>query len=554
MGKKGAAPAPPPEPSMFQDSTKENLLGVFDDLSVKLQKKVRADTINSFNGTLADIFNNVNKMKVFERSSIIRSTEDRVKFVKDYLDSVNYFKKAYQARAAQAADAAAGSEPIQPNTESKPGQMSSPMSSQYTMSTFIRDLENVLPGIEPAQVNEIRNGNIDNVDPEYLIAMEHLIENLKNKPDPTSPAEVLKTERSNRLNQLPRVEHLTDEAKLQKIRAALSSLKRDEFNFQGQQQSNVNISPTPNNTNTSVNTATSPINFANSPDSSMSMPPLANTGSYTSAIGGVMQQGQFDDVKNVQLNSTNLSDTTKLQKIHDDIFTGNTVTSAYHSLKEGCCDIPSDFYPDNSVSITAIKKLNDACRTSNCGLVDLFKKLSDREGINVDSLMNSRLMFPALRIDEARALVKGETIAFNGFKIWLSQFMDKDWMEMAEDLSIRIQRFLNLAEKDQIFIFQLTQRQRHIIKKVKVKYGQDHISHLYHRFANQTMNDVMTTPELHHAFVGDKLDIFYEDLAAFMKYFDTYYGGPHRFSFVKMMGFFIANADLLDLNFDSVIN
>ena len=40
---------------MFQDSIRDNLLGVFDELSVKLQKKVRADTVNSFNGTLANI-------------------------------------------------------------------------------------------------------------------------------------------------------------------------------------------------------------------------------------------------------------------------------------------------------------------------------------------------------------------------------------------------------------------------------------------------------------------------------------------------------------------
>jgi len=68
------------------------------------------------------------------------------------------------------------------------------------------------------------------------------------------------------------------------------------------------------------------------------------------------------------------------------------------------------------------------------------------------------------------------------------------------------------------------------------------------------MNDVMTTPELHNAFIGDQCDIFYEDLVVFMKHFDTYYGGPHRFSFVKMMGFFIANADLLDLDFESILN
>ena len=81
-------------------------------------------------------------MKVQERSSILRSNGDRVNFIKEYLDSVNYFKD-YQQKLAN-------------------NQTASKLNEHYSMSEFLKELENILPGIEKEQINYIQNENIGN--------------------------------------------------------------------------------------------------------------------------------------------------------------------------------------------------------------------------------------------------------------------------------------------------------------------------------------------------------------------------------------------------------
>ena len=109
-------------------------------------------------------FNNVQKMKIQERSSIIRSPGDRVNFVKGYLDSVNYFKKMGNDQASPPLDEQSldGPKPQKSTSLSSSMLSSSKLNDNYTMSEFLKELENILPGIEKEQIKDIRNGNIGN--------------------------------------------------------------------------------------------------------------------------------------------------------------------------------------------------------------------------------------------------------------------------------------------------------------------------------------------------------------------------------------------------------
>ena len=108
-------------------------------------------------------------MKIQERSSIIRSPGDRVNFVKGYLDSVNYFKKMGNDQASPPLDDQSLDAPKPQKSTSLSSSMLRPFTSSpsklndnYTMSEFLKELENILPGIEKEQINDIRNGNIGN--------------------------------------------------------------------------------------------------------------------------------------------------------------------------------------------------------------------------------------------------------------------------------------------------------------------------------------------------------------------------------------------------------